>query len=170
MAVGRFQVMAVLQAARAYVLGLPFESAKSFGLNRAIFYAAAKKGFKRPRPEKPKELIVGKISVEDEKRKKILESFQVFQLGDEMAYSVEIEGRRYFMIGNEVQTEDDFRRQVENRFGGKFDKAWEEAVALCKSLDRGVLLSQRYFYETVYKPRRDELAKKWTELSQKEMK
>lgn len=45
--IGRFQVMAVLQAARAHLLGLPIESAKSFGLNRAIFYAAAKRGFKK---------------------------------------------------------------------------------------------------------------------------
>ena len=46
MAVGRFQVMAMLQAARAFELGLPLESAHSWGLNRAIFYAAAKRGFK----------------------------------------------------------------------------------------------------------------------------
>jgi hypothetical protein len=38
--------MATLQAARAYVLGYSLEEAKSFGLNRAIFYAAAKRGFK----------------------------------------------------------------------------------------------------------------------------
>ncbi len=46
MKVGRFQVMSLLQAARAYVLGLPLESAHSWGLNRAIFIAAAKRGFK----------------------------------------------------------------------------------------------------------------------------
>jgi hypothetical protein len=39
--VGRFQVMATLQAARAKTLGLPMGSAKSWGLNRAIYYAAA---------------------------------------------------------------------------------------------------------------------------------
>jgi len=38
--------MALLQAARAHVLGLPLESAYSWGLNKAIFYAAAKRGFK----------------------------------------------------------------------------------------------------------------------------
>src|SRR5437667_5176547 len=46
MVVGGFQVMALLQAARAYSLGLPLESAHSWGLNRAVFYAAAKRGFK----------------------------------------------------------------------------------------------------------------------------
>jgi len=45
MVVRRFQVMATLQAARAHVLGLPLESAYSWGLNRSIFYAAAKRGF-----------------------------------------------------------------------------------------------------------------------------
>ena len=45
--VGRFQVMALLQAARAKALGYPLDEAESFGLNRAIFYAAAKRGFKR---------------------------------------------------------------------------------------------------------------------------
>ena len=37
MTVGRFQVMAILQAARARELGLPESRAKSWGLNRAIF-------------------------------------------------------------------------------------------------------------------------------------
>jgi hypothetical protein len=44
--IGRFQVMAILQAARAEALGLPEDSAYSWGLNRAIFYAAAKRGFR----------------------------------------------------------------------------------------------------------------------------
>jgi hypothetical protein len=35
--VGRFQVMALLQAARAQALGYPLDDAESFGLNRAIF-------------------------------------------------------------------------------------------------------------------------------------
>ena len=55
--VGRFQVMATLQAARARILGLSVASAKSWGLNRAIFYAAAKRGFKAAQgagPAKPK--------------------------------------------------------------------------------------------------------------------
>ena len=44
--VGRFQVMATLQAARARTLGLDLDEAKSWGLNRAVFYAAAKRGFR----------------------------------------------------------------------------------------------------------------------------
>ncbi|MCD6081625.1 hypothetical protein J7J56_01880 [candidate division WOR-3 bacterium] len=160
--IGRFQVMAVLQAARAYLLGLPIESAKSFGLNRAIFYAAAKRGFKKKGP--PPELRLEKLRIPREKLDQIKRTFQIFQLGDEMSYMVEIEGRKYFVIGGEVQTEADFKRQVERRFGDKFDLVWQEALNICKQYDKGVLLSQRYFYETIYKPRRDELAKKWSAL------
>jgi len=36
---GRFQVMALLQAIRYYLLAGDLERAKSWGLNRAIFYA-----------------------------------------------------------------------------------------------------------------------------------
>ncbi len=160
--IGRFQVMAVLQAARAHLLGLPIESAKSFGLNRAIFYAAAKRGFKKKGP--PPELRLEKLRIPREKLDQIKRTFQIFQLGDEMSYMVEIEGRKYFVIGGEVQTEADFKRQVERRFGDKFDLVWQEALNICKQYDKGVLLSQRYFYETIYKPRRDELAKKWSAL------
>ncbi len=45
MAAGRFRVMATLQAARAFLLGLLLELAKSWGLNRVIFCAAVKRGF-----------------------------------------------------------------------------------------------------------------------------
>ncbi len=168
--VGRFQVMATLQAARAYVLGLPLESAKSFGLNRAIFYAAAKKGFTGLRTKSkttPADIKVKK-PMPQEKLDKIKKSFEIFQLGDEMAYSVIIDGKRYFVIGNEVQTEEDFYKNVEKRFGGKFEEAWKEALEIVRNYDKGVLLSQRYFYETVYKPRRDQLAQKWSELASSE--
>ena len=168
MAIGRFQVMATLQAARAYVLGMPIETAKSFGLNRAIFYAAAKKGFKKKVMEKPPKEIKVRIPLPPEKAEEIKKTFEIYYLGDEMAYSVEIKGKRFFMIGGEVQTLEDFKKQIENRFRGTFDIAWKEAVDLCKKMERGVLLSQRYFYEVVYKPRRDELAEKWSQMASKE--
>src|SRR3954470_13726542 len=40
-----FYIHAILQAARGYQLGLDLDSAKSWGLNRAIFYRAAKNGY-----------------------------------------------------------------------------------------------------------------------------
>ena len=83
MAIGRFQVMAMLQAARAYRLGLPLESSLSWGLNRAIFYAAAKRGFRRLKmPRRPRGEALAKP---------LLEERAVFYLGDEMAYKTEVE-------------------------------------------------------------------------------
>ncbi|MCR4433160.1 MAG: hypothetical protein NUV70_03830 [Caldiserica bacterium] len=167
MAVGRFQVMATLQAARAHVLGKPVETAKSFGLNRAIFYAAAKRGFKVVKGARPpEEILVAKRPLPEEKLRKIQESFKVEEIGDEMAYAVELDGKTYYTIGNEIQTEQDFEKQIEKRFGDKFQEAWNEALEICQSYDQGVLLSQRYFYEVIYKPRRDELAKKWDAMVQ----
>lgn len=163
MKIGRFQVMATLQAARAYVLGKSLPEAKSFGLNRAIFYAAAKRGFKPKLRKEPRKIAVEKMRMPKEKAEKIKETFGIDHIGDEMAYCVEIEGKKYYVIGDDIQTPSDFEKQIEKRFGGKWEKAFEEAVEICRSYDKGVLLSQRSFYEFVYKPRRDELAKKWSE-------
>jgi hypothetical protein len=156
--------MATLQAARAYVLGMPVASAKSFGLNRAIFYAAAKRGFKGkgvvgpPKKFKSKEKEYSESEI-----RKMQKSFTMTSIGDEAAYSVKIDRRQFFVIGSEILSPYDFKRQIANRFGKNFGKAWKEAVKICREHDKGVLQSQRYFYEAVYKPRRDELAKKWTE-------
>ncbi len=164
--VGRFQVMATLQAARAYVLGMPMASAKSFGIQRAIFYAAAKRGFSgKGTKGKPAELVIKNKTIPLKEIRKIQKTFAVTAVGDEPAYSVEIDGKKYFVIGNEIKTSADFKKQIEMRFGPAFKGAWKEAVAICRKYDRGVLLSQRYFYATVYKTRRDELAKKWTETA-----
>jgi len=164
MAVGRFQVMATLQAARAHVLGMSIASAKSFGLNRAIFYAAAKRGFKGKGGVKPpKQYTLAEKTLSKKEVEKIHKTFEISNIGDEVAYSVKMSGKKFFVIGSQIQSPKDFQRQIERRFGEKFDKAWKEAVKICKNYDKGVLLSQRYFYETIYKPRRDELAKKWTE-------
>jgi len=164
MSVGRFQVMATLQAARAYVLGEPIESAKSWGLNRAIFYAAAKRGFKpKPGPLKPPKF---KLELDEKKIAKIQKTFGIYYLGDEMGYSVELDGKRLFTIGEEVQMPEKFEKQIALRFGKAYKKAWNEAIKICKEYDPSVLKSMRYFYETVYKPRRDILAEQWTEYSE----
>jgi len=165
--IGRFQVMAILQAARAYVLGFSLEEAKSFGLNRAIFYAAAKKGFKSPKSLKsemklPPWKLARKLSKED--LEKIEKTLYIARLGDEIAYCVKIGEKRLFVIGDEIQTLEDFKSQIEIKFEGKFEEAWKEALQIVKAYDKEILLSQRKFYEEVYKPRRDELSKKWTEM------
>jgi hypothetical protein len=87
-------------------------------------------------------------------------------LGDEMAY-VSKKGRRsYFTIGGELQTENDFKRQIESRFGNIFPQAWKESVEIVQQYSKEVLLSQSRFFEEVYRPRRDELASKWAKISE----
>jgi hypothetical protein len=155
LAVGRFQVMALLQAARAFTLGLPLESAHSWGLNRAIFIAAAKRGFKgRARGEG------GQAG-----GRKTSKGGAVYRLGDDMAFKTQRKGVLLFTIGGEVQTEEDFERQVKARFGDTFEAAWREALGYVGSFDKKTLLSSDEFFGEVYRPMRDELADKWTAAS-----
>jgi len=149
--VTRFVVMAVLQAARAHALGLPKEPAFSWGLNRAIFYAAAKRGFRGAPPE-------GAPS-EGKRRER-----EVYRLGDEEAYRDPTAGSLQFIIGDEAQTPEEFERSVVARFGsaGNFRLAWEEALKVVGGFDRAILESQRRFYDEVYRPRRDALSDDWT--------
>jgi hypothetical protein len=168
MTVGRFQVMAVLQAARAHALGLPLESAHSWGLNRAIFYAAAKRGFKGKgeatgHPKAPgeggRQIHGGSVEA--------AQSAGEYHLGDELAYKDKrgTDTSPIFSFGGEAQTEEDFKRQVETRFQGSFRDAWEDALDYVKHFDRQTLESQSGFFSDVYRPKRDEFAKKWTEMS-----
>ena len=160
--VGRFQVMALLQAARAKVLGYPLDEAQSFGLNRAIFYAAAKRGFKGGTAAKhPGEQHV----FQETPLKRITKTVQQDAIGNEIAYNVDVEGKKRYMMGEEVLGPEDFDRQVAQKFGQTFPKAWEQALQVVEQADRATLESQRKFYEEVYKPRRDALAKAWLELS-----
>jgi hypothetical protein len=137
MMVGRFQVMAMLQAARANELGFSLRRAKSWGLNRTIFYAAAKRGFKhaagkpvgRGRSAKGRVVRVGKS----------------YFLGNEMAYTSRKGNRTYFTIGGEAQTEADFKRNIEARFGNAFTLAWKESLDVVRQYPKDVLLSQNVF-------------------------
>jgi hypothetical protein len=160
--VGRFQVMALLQAARAKALGYPLDEAESFGLNRAIFYAAAKRGFKGGTSTKHpgEQRILREAPV-----RSITKTIQQDALGDEVAYYVEMDGKKRYVMGEEILEPDDFNRQVAERFGQAFPQAWEQAVQIVEQTDRATLESRRQFYEEVYKPRRDELAKAWSALS-----
>jgi hypothetical protein len=148
--------MALLQAARAHVLGLPLETCYSWGLNRAIFIAAAKRGFKGGSSGgEPKGGRASKSS----------KGADVYYLGDDMAYKDEKGGALRFTIGGEVQTKEAFDRQVKSRFGSTFPAAWKQAVDYVKKFDKETLLSADAFFADVYRPVRDTLAEKWTEAS-----
>ena len=150
----RFIVMAMLQAARAKRLGLEDASAYSWGLNRSIFYAAAKRGF-RGRGGEPKTGEVPSTPPPEE----------TFFLGDEMAYRDPGSSKLYFTIGGETQTAEAFQRQIASRFGSdaNFHLAWAEATKIVAGFDEEVLKSSRRFYSVVYRPRRDALVTEWTE-------
>lgn len=149
----RFTVMATLQAARAKRLGLPEPSAFSWGLNRAIFYAAAKRGFRGGAPE-PK---TGEPPSPPPPE-------TTYSLGDDYAYRDPTATEILFTIGGETQTPEAFDRQVGVRFGSEeaFRTAWNEAEEIVGEFDDGVLRSGRRFYAEVYKPRRDALVEAWT--------
>ncbi|MGA2666335.1 MAG: hypothetical protein ABSF83_15475, partial [Nitrososphaerales archaeon] len=160
MAVGRFQVMALLQAARAYSLGLPLESARSWGLNRAIFYAAAKRGFRGAGAGAG----VGHRQTEAKEGEA-----EGYRLGDDLAFidaKMSAEGRPIFAFGGDPQTEEAFARQVESRFQGSFKAAWEQALDFVRRFPKETLESQSLFYSDVYRPKRDELAEEWTVMSE----
>ena len=156
LAVGRFQVMATLQAARAVALGLPRDSALSWGLNRAIFYAAAKRGFKGSS---------GPITVSSKGHGKPASAPGEYYLGDELAYKEDRDDKLLFVIGGKPQTPADFDRQIASRFGGKFEEAWEQAVYYVRQFDDATLGSGEGFFASVYRPKRDEFAAKWTEMA-----
>ena len=147
--------MSLLQAARAYRLGLPLESAHSWGLNRAIFIAAAKRGFK-----------TGSGSGSSHPGRGTSGDSHTFFLGDDMAFKTEKGGVLLFTFGGEVQTEDAFDRQVKSRFGKNYGRAWKEALAYVEKFDKEVLLSAEDFFRSVYRPVRDEWSERWSEEAQ----
>jgi hypothetical protein len=147
--------MSLLQAARAYLLGLPMESACSWGLNRAIFIAAAKKGFKGGSQSGS-----GASGGKGAPRKE-----SIYTLGDDFAFKTEKGGVLLFTIGGKVQTKEEFEKRVRARFGRTFPAAWKEALTYVKGFDRDVLLSSGGFFNDVYKPVRDEWAERWTKES-----
>jgi hypothetical protein len=147
--------MSVLQAARAHVLGLPLESAYSWGLNRAIFIAAAKRGFKGSS-------AAGKGGTATRGTSK---TESTYLLGDDMAFKTEKDGVLLFTIGGKIQTKDEFDKRVKARFGKTFPEAWKEALAYVKGFDKDVLLSTDEFFRSVYRPVRDEWAEKWSAVA-----
>jgi len=151
----RFTVMATLQAARALRLGLSEDSAYSWGLNRAIFYAAAKRGFGGGKASPP----TGEPGTSAPPEKNL------YSLGNDEAYRDPSAPGLLFTIGGETQTPEAFRRQVAVRFGDSqnFERAWKEAMQIVGEFDEATLRSGRDFYSVVYRPRRDALVAKWSE-------
>ncbi len=156
--IGRFQVFALLQTARAQKLGLPLATARSWGLNRAIFVAAARWGFNAKRSSGPPAWK----GVADADQPKLARTYGEFFLGEDKAYKVEVDGVTLFTIGGEIQTAEAFNKQVARRFGTTYGAAWGEAQEIIGGAPRPVLESPEEFFSRVYRPRRDQLAAKWS--------
>jgi hypothetical protein len=137
--------MAVLQAARAIELGKGLDEAEGIGLNRAIFYAAAKNGFHGGHRGGGKPGTTCKHN-------------NMGMLGSEMYYVRD----GYPIMGDKLQTPAEYNRQIKSRFNGNYNRAWDEARKICKSYGKAVLSSQQSFFNIVYKPRRDELKVRWS--------
>ena len=152
--IGRFQVMALLQAARHYILHGDKVKAKSFGLNRAIFYAWAKHhGSKRRVPSTIKiEETLRKLKSQSAKKIKCPEGF-IEVLGE----CVEVSKSGYYMIGGVEQKPTDFDREVTWRIAKLISpkEAWEKAVEYVKQFPKEVLEDPQKFYKLIYEPVRD---------------
>ncbi|MEM1509270.1 MAG: hypothetical protein QXY49_03095 [Thermofilaceae archaeon] len=151
---GRFQVMALLQAARYYTLTGDLEKAKSFGLNRAIFYAWAKRYGPSTRPRAGGDAArprggPGK-GREDMQRAEIL--------GEEVYISRD----GWFVMGGVSQKPDDYDRQVVCTIESTipYEEAWRRTLEYVRSFPRSLLENPQEFYNRVYEPVRDEFAEK----------
>jgi len=146
--IGRFQVMALLQAARYFVLYGDLDKAKSFGLNRAIFYAWAK----HYGPSVVRKGAGGGAAPPaggGEARREFAEV---------AGERVQIDGDTgLFTIGGKPQRPQDYDREVAWKIDVvvPYQRAWEAAVEYVSSFPREVLESQQRFYKRVYEPVRD---------------
>ncbi|MGC9210536.1 MAG: hypothetical protein ACP5FU_00040 [Nitrososphaeria archaeon] len=151
---GRFQVMGLMQAARYYLIKGDIKKAKSFGLNRAIFYAWAK----RYGPVK-KGGVQKRLGEETTKE----EVYGFEKVGNEEAPIDK--GSGLFMIGNKVQTPEDYDREIAMRINAfvPYDKAWERTLKYMSRFPKEYLEDQRLFFERVYRPVRDSFLEKVVE-------
>ncbi|AEM39482.1 hypothetical protein Pyrfu_1625 [Pyrolobus fumarii 1A] len=181
--IGRFHVMALLQAARYYLLYGDMDKAKSFGLNRAIFYAWAK--YYGPSTGhyhlKRRDAVPQKVREVMERVRRGessgLEAFMGEGAGRrrEPLVVVDDRGKRWailfdgmeavpvgrngwFEMGGKEQRPEDFDKQVAKSFeavGIPFDVAWRAALEYVRRFPVEVLKSPSRFYKYVYEPVRD---------------
>ena len=151
--VGRFQVMALLQAARYYLVNKDINKAKSFGLNRAIFYAWAKHYGPHRYPVRLSrvEQLLMKRMCQGKPASKCSEGY-IEVLGECVK-----EGARGYMIGEQEQTPYDYDQQVARKISRiiPYEKAWKTALEYISQFPEYVLKDPVKFYRYVYEPVRD---------------
>lgn len=146
--IGRFQVMGLLQAARYYLLTGNLDKAKSFGLNRAIFYAWAKhygSGY-IPRRAYRAYQAGGETTVKPSISK-----------AEPLRDEVPVSPRGYFVMGGQEQLPSDYDKNIAEKIDKviPYDLAWEAALKYVSKFPRHVLVDPQEFYERVYEPVRD---------------
>ncbi len=151
--IGRFQVMALLQAARYYIVHGDLDKAKSFGLNRAIFYAWAKY-------YGPHTLHWKQTRLEDILRKRVVKQKKgkcPNGMKEILGECVEVSPRGYYVIGGKEQSPKDFYESVEKKLSRLLDprQAWEATLEYVKKFPKWILEDQQKFYKIVYEPIRD---------------
>ncbi|MCD6301064.1 MAG: hypothetical protein J7L82_03225 [Staphylothermus sp.] len=152
---GRFPVMALLQAARYYVLYGDLDKAKSFGLNRAIFYAWAKyygpqKRTALYKPSTPRRIYGSRVSGPTR---------WVEVAGEK----VQMNDKGYYVMGGIEQRPEDYDRYVAKKFeeaGIKYEEAWRKALEYIRKFPKTILLDPQKFYKEVYEPARDRFVEK----------
>ncbi len=148
--IGRFQVMGIVQAARYYVLYGDVNKAKSFGLNRAIFYAWAKYYGKKYSHRH------SKTTIPSESRK---DRVLVNVAGEQVFQDIE---KGYYIIGDKIQTPTDYDKEIKEKINIiiSYDEAWNATVKYVSSFPKEVLENPRRFFEEVYLPIRDKFIEK----------
>jgi len=152
---GRFPVMALLQAARYYTLYGDIDKAKSFGLNRAIFYAWAKyygpqKRAALYRTSIPRRIYGRKIS-------------GLVKWVEAAGEKVQASENGYYVMGGIEQRPEDYDRYVARKFeeaGIKYEEAWRKALEYIRRFPKTILLDPQKFYKEVYEPVRDRFVEK----------
>ncbi len=160
--IGRFEVMALLQAARYYVLTGDLDRAKSFGLNRAIFYAWAK--YYGPHGKRSQTKITGRAiarstSVRDEDLGEDKEKRFAIVFGTE---KVPVSSRGWFEMGGQEQLPEDFDRQIVSKLEvvAPWDEIWRKTIEYVEKFPQHILRDPQKFYKYVYEPVRDSFVEK----------
>ncbi len=151
--IGRFQVMALLQAVRHYRFYQDINKAKSFGLNRAVFYAWAKYyGSRQPYRLLRAEEEIRKRILRGEKPSKCPEGYK-----EVLGECVKESSRGYYEMGGVEQTPYDYDQQVTLKIKRVVDPdtAWEKALEYISKFPEWVLKDPVKFYKYVYEPIRD---------------
>ncbi len=148
--VGRFQVMALLQAARYYLVHGDLDKAKSFGLNRAIFYAWAK--YYGPHTQQWRRARLEEIlrrGVVRERKTKCPEGM-VEVLGE----CVEESPRGYYVISGREQSPREYDEKIVGKINKVIDynRVWSVAIDYVREFPEWILRDQQKFYKVVYEP------------------